>query len=171
MARQERAKCCGLDQADQFNRHKYPYYPTLKTFHIIKYTVASPFDLNLPSPSVCVPTSGVVSAMAEAHPTSVIATEVQFGHGSRRDPCQCDIDVLRQEINDLRTTLEVVVKDIEGLKRVKIEAVSAALLSCARNSRLRLLLPFDSPGVHRRSSVRRLFFLDHRLHLLSYDGT
>ena len=58
--------------------------------------------------------------MADAHPTSGITTGVL--------PIQDKVDALQKEVNDLRAIVESLIKEIEELKKVKIETVSGALL-------------------------------------------
>ena len=85
------------------------------------------FDSNPSSSSHPRSDLAAVSAMAEAQPTSGVATGVQPGHGSVPNPWQGDIDALKQEVNDLRTTVLSLTKEIEELKRVKVQTVCGVL--------------------------------------------
>lgn len=66
--------------------------------------------------------------MAHAHPTPVVTTGIRFDHGSGMDLWRSDVDALKREIDDLRATVGLLVKEIEELKRVKVEAVSGVFL-------------------------------------------
>ena len=108
--------------------------------------------------------------MAETHLNPVVTTGIQFGHGSTPIPWQGDVDALKQEIDDLRTMVGSLVKEVEELKKVKVEAVSDVFFSC-RHTLAAPVLDFASARQERcRSSSRRPLFLDHRLYLLSCDG-
>ena len=62
--------------------------------------------------------------MSEAHLTPGISAGIQFGHSTASNPWQSDINALKREIADLRTTVQSLSNKIEELERVKAEAVS-----------------------------------------------
>jgi len=101
--------------------------------------------------------------MAEAHPASEAATVVQPGDGSvLPSPWQGDIDALKQEMGDLRTAL---MKEIEELKKVKMEAVSGGFIPYSPPHSSPIFLPFVENTVDPPRIIP-----DHRLHLLQHDG-
>lgn len=118
--------------------------------HIIKYTIALPFDLSPSPPPACIPTSVAVSAMAEAHPTSAATAEAQPIHGH---PWQKDVDEIKQEIRDLRTMFGSLVEKVEVLGKVKMERVSGVRFQLSPlSSRIAFATP-DQPSF--RSSARQ----------------
>ena len=105
------------DQAEAISpRHVTPT-PRFKTFVV-------PFDLTLSSLPTRAPASvAAVSAMAEVHLTSASTTGVLPTHGPTLISLQNDLDALKREIDGLNTTVGSLVKEIEDLRRLKVETV------------------------------------------------
>lgn len=51
-------------------------------------------------------------------------------HGSPSDLVQNEVDALRQELTDVKTALKSLMKTVEDLSRVKVEAVSCVSSFC-----------------------------------------
>lgn len=61
--------------------------------------------------------------MAEMHPASAANAEISPAHGSILITLQHDVGTIKQEIKDLRTMVESLIKEIKDVKRVKVETV------------------------------------------------
>ena len=62
--------------------------------------------------------------MAEAHQTLVSVTDEAPVYGPSSNPGQNDYDALKQELADMKTTLQSLIKTIEDMRERKVEAVS-----------------------------------------------
>ena len=112
------------------------------------------FDSCLSSPAACTLPSGSVPTMAEVHPAPAAPAGIVPTDGSTLITLQQDVGSIKQEMKDLRKMVESLVKEIENMKRVKVETVGNRLLSLSASSRS--LLPvhvcFRFQVDHRRSS-------------------
>ena len=61
--------------------------------------------------------------MAEMHPASAANAGISPAHGSILITLQHDVGTIKQEIKDLRTMVESLIKEIKDVKRVKVETV------------------------------------------------
>lgn len=65
--------------------------------------------------------------MAEAHRTSVSVADEASVHGSSFNPSQSDYDALKQELIDVKATLQSLMKTIEDMREARAETVSFVL--------------------------------------------